>query len=256
MPVIKISCLLVAVAIAGCGSKDTTSNQPSINVLVAASTRNAIEEIAKIYRQNHPFIEFRISSGSSNNLARQILAGAPADIFLSANPGWSETIEQAGRVDQSVDLLTNRLVLIVPTGNPAGIQKPLDLLFEPIERIAIAGKNVPAGIYAEQVLTQYELFESLTRDHKLVRGSDVRITLAYVERGEVDAGIVYATDACISPQVEVVWKFDPQLHEPIVYPAALLRPVSASADAEGFFGFLRSIEAGEIFRKYGFRLAD
>lgn len=244
--------MLIAVVLAGCGSTGSTSDQAPITLLVAASTRNAIEEIVQAYRQANPSTKFRISSGPSNSLAQQIVAGAPADIFLSASPGWAAAVEQAGMAEQTINLLTNKLVMVVPTGNTIGIRSPDDLLLTQVKRIAVAGKNVPAGIYAEQTLARLGLFEKLTQDHKLVRGSDVRVALAYVERGEVDAGIVYATDAQLSTHVECVWEFDQHLHEPIVYPAVFVRQKQASSHAADFFEFLRSTKAANIFQEYGF----
>jgi molybdate transport system substrate-binding protein len=243
--------LLVAV-LAGCSDTERATTRETVTVLAAASTTDAIHQIARRFQQAHPGIRVDVSTGPSNGLAQQILAGAPADVFLSANQKWSDAIAQQGLAGRRVELLTNRMVLIVPQGNPAKVTDPSDLNSAEIQRVAIAGENVPAGIYAQQALQNLNLFESLRRSNKLARGSDVRITLAYVQRGEAEAGIVYATDARISQQAEVVASLDPQTYDRVVYPAVLLQDAAEREAAHRFFQFLQSQEARDIFGQFGF----
>jgi len=250
---ILVSTVTVLTAfLAGCNLSEDRAGQDTVTVLAAASTADALAEIAQLFeRETH--VEVEVSNGSSNGLAQQIIAGAPADVFLSANRQWATAIETEGLVTANVDLLANRMVLIVPKGNPAGIKVPEDLISARVGRVAIAGKNVPAGIYAEQALQNLKLFDHLENSKRLVRGSNVRVTLAYVEHAEADVGIVYATDALIAQDsVEVASQLDPLLYERIVYPAVMLQRASDQSGARRFFKFLRSSEARAIFERHGF----
>jgi molybdate transport system substrate-binding protein len=236
----------------GCGTAQKTDAVPQkVTVLAAASTVDAIEEIATLF-QEQTQIEVVISGGPSNGLAQQILAGAPADVFLSANKKWGDAVTEQGLAGETVDLLTNRMVLIVPRGNPAGIADVGDLTGSKVTHVAIAGEGVPAGIYAEQALRHLKLFDALSDSNKLARGSDVRITLTYVERGEAEAGIVYATDARISDQVAVIAELDPESYDPVVYPAVLLNSAADRPAARRFFQFLQSADAQAVFQRCGF----
>lgn len=236
----------------GCDGAKETATREKVTILAAASTTNAIEAAAQLFENENDSIAVRISTGPSNGLARQIMAGAPADVFLSANKQWADAIVSEGLSDTTIELLTNRMVLIVPQGNPAAITGPNDLTHAKVSRVAVAGENVPAGIYAEQALRRLNLFDSLRESNKLARGSDVRVTLAYVERAEVEAGIVYATDARLSEQVEIVAVLDPRTHEAVVYPLVLLKMATDKPAARQFFEFLQSAAGLAVFEKYGF----
>jgi molybdate transport system substrate-binding protein len=185
-------------------------------------------------------------------LASQILAGAPADLFLSASQQWAEEVEKAGHAADQVRLLTNQLVLVVPQGNPGDVREPNDLLGAKVQHVAIAGEKVPAGIYAEQALRKLDLWQPLAEANKLVHGQDVRSTLSYVERGEAEAGIVYSTDAKIATGVSTVYEFAPSLHDEIVYVLVLLTHGREQPAARAFFEFLQSAEADETYRQFGF----
>lgn len=237
---------------AGCSPGDGGPSGEKVTVLAAASTTNAIQEVAGRFEEAHPGITIEISTGPSNGLAQQILAGAPADVFLSANVKWAERVAEEGLAVEQVDLLRNRMVLIVPRGNPAGVSGPEDLESPRLTRLAIAGENVPAGIYAEQALAHLNLLDRLRTSGKLARGSDVRVTLVYVERGEAEAGVVYATDARISEQVEVVFEFDPDTYDAVIYPVVLLKRAAGRPAARSFFEFLREPGARQVFARHGF----
>jgi molybdate transport system substrate-binding protein len=133
---------------------------------------------------------------------------------------------------------------------------PRDLTGAEVRRVALAGPNVPAGIYARQALQKLRLWDALEKGRRVVSGENVRVTLAYVERGEVEAGIVYSTDARITKQVEQVHAFDPSTHDPIRYPLVLLQRGAGHAGARKFYDYLRSPGAGEVFRKYGFSVLE
>lgn len=219
----------------------------TITVLAAASTTEAMRSVCELFEELHR-TPVRLSTGSSNALAQQILSGAPADIFVSANPKWVEVLDEQGDVVRSKPLLSNRLVLITSRENPAQIQGPECLARNEVQRVALAGPNVPAGRYAEEALRSVGQWSALERDKKVVRGSTVRIALAYVERQEVEAGVVYETDTRNADNVRAVFRFDESDHEPIVYPVALLE----GSKGEAFYRFLDSEAARAVFRDHGF----
>lgn len=211
-------------------------------VLAAASTTDAMNEIGTLFtKQSGHTVQF--SFGSAGALARQIQNGAPADLFLSANEKWMD--ELAGNVEFRVDLLKNRLVLIAPKG----LSVTLDENFA--GRLAVGSmESVPAGMYAKQVLEKKGWLDAL-RPH-LVSCDSVRNVLFFVERGEVDAGIVYSTDAKISDRVTIMSVFPEGLHDPIRYPVAVCRASKHPDSAREFLIFLQSPEAAEVFERYGF----
>ncbi len=220
-------------------------------VLVAASAQEAIAEAAKEFHEDHPG-EIKLSPGPSQALAKQVLEGAPADLFLSASEEWAKAVDKRGLAAKIVPLLGNELVLIVPKGNPAAVTGPDDLLLPRVRHLALAGEKVPAGEYARQALTHLKLYEKLVDAKKIVRGHDVRATLLLVERGEAEAGIVYATDARIAKDVEVVARFAADAHDPIVYPLVLTLEGAKRPHSQAFFDYLQTEAAGKIFAKHGF----
>jgi molybdate transport system substrate-binding protein len=131
------------------------------------------------------------------------------------------------------------------------VQKPEDLASASVKHLALAGEKVPAGIYAGQALAKLDLLEKLT--DKIVRGEDVRTALVYVERGEAEAGIVYATDVAASSQTESVYEFDPETYDEIVYVLVLLKSAGQNGAARKFYDFLASPEAARSFEKFGFQ---
>lgn len=191
----------------------------------------------------------------SGALAHQIVAGAPADIFVSANVEWMDALEEAGRLlpDTRRVLLGNHLVLIVPKDSAAPPQGRdllgwLDALSG--QRIGIGDpETVPAGSYARAALEGLGRWDDIAAH--AVHGESVHTILLWVARGEVAAGFVYATDAALSDDVAVAAPVPATLHPPIVYPAAIM------ADAErpevrAFFAFLTGPQAAAIFRRFGF----
>src|SRR5262249_34811402 len=157
--------------------------------------------------------------------------GAPADLFLSANAKWADEVAKGGQAAESARLLTNQLVIVVPKGNPANVHDPKDLLSDRVKKLALAGEQVPAAMYAEQALTKLDLMKQLVDSGKIVRGQDVRTALSYVERGEAEAGIVYSTDVGVATGIESVYQFDPGLHDDIVYVLVLTKSGATRPEA-------------------------
>ncbi|MGE0431241.1 MAG: molybdate ABC transporter substrate-binding protein [Planctomycetota bacterium] len=238
--------LALMCAFASCGGRPAASSD--VCFLVAASAIDAATDAAQRFeaQTGHHVV---IVPGPTNALAQQIIEGARADVFLPANTAWADEVARRGMAADRCDLLHNDLVLIVPAGNPAAVSAPRDLLDARVHHLALAGDNVPAGIYAGQALRSLQLFDLLAA--RVVRGNDVRATLAWVARGEAEAGVVYATDARSMAGVSVVYTFAADSHDRIVYPLMRIRSESAAADE--FYRYLQSDDAATAFRARGFR---
>jgi molybdate transport system substrate-binding protein len=255
-------------AIAGCsflsptieqGNTPTKASVPNVKqenvqltVSAAASLKEALGEITPLYSKAKSNLAIRNNFGSSGNLQQQIINGAPVDIFISAAAKQMDELQKKDLIvaDTRRDLLSNRLLLIVPVDK--GDAKELkDLTNANIERIAIGDpRSVPVGQYAEQALTKLDLLQEV--QSKLVLGNNVRQVLQFVESGNAQAGIVYATDAKTSTKVKVVQIIDAKLHKPIVYPIAVLQKSSNQESAKSYLEYLSSEPVKTIFEKYGF----
>jgi len=218
-------------------------------VFAAASLADALGAIGKDF-EARTGTRVVLSLGGSNDLARQIRAGAPAEVFVSASAERMDEVQAAGfvRPGDRVDLLSNRLVVVVPAASTAPLATPEDLTS--VRRLALADPQaVPAGIYARQWLEKRGLWDRLRE--RVVPALDVRAALAAVESGNADAGVVYETDARISKRVRVALQV-PEAEAPrIVYPAALLATANGPAP-RAFFEHLRSAEARAVFERLGF----
>jgi len=230
---------------------DATS---SVIIFAAASTAGPLDEIADAFRAETGIDVYANLAGSST-LAQQIIEGAEADIFLSASREWAAPLENRGLVGESRDLVSNRLVIVVPAAADCKINAPEDLLNPRIEHLALGDpQSVPAGVYARQALQTLGLWDRLAG--KVVAADDVRQALTYVETGAAEAGIVYVTDAAASRRVDVAAEIDPALSAPIVYPAVLLRSAAGKPAARRLFRFLQSTPAADILRHHGFTVID
>jgi molybdate transport system substrate-binding protein len=227
----------------------------TVLVFAAASTANAIDEIRARFTQETG-IDTQTSYGSSATLAQQIINGADADVFVSADAKWGDYLKEKGLVAQKHDLLGNRLVIVTPSDSKLDIRKPEDLLAASVEHLAMGDPNaVPAGKYAKQALMKLNLWDSLKS--KVASAEDVRHALAFVETGAAEAGIVYSTDAAISKKVKVAADIPESLTGTIRYPLVLLKHDPDRPAAQAFYKYLASKDAAEIFRKFGFAvLAD
>ena len=185
-------------------------------------------------------------------MQQQIENGAPADVFISAGKKQMDVLQEKGLIlsDTRRNLLTNRLVLIVPI-NSSEVSNFRQLTNAKVKRIAVGEpRSVPAGQYAEQVFINLGILQQIKP--KFVLGNNVRQVLAAVESGNVDAGVVYATDARTSQQVKQVATAAENLHSPIVYPVAVLKNSKNISAAKEYIQFLFSNQARTLFQKYGF----
>lgn len=242
--------LLGAVWLAGCRAP----HRIELTVSVAASLTGTIEQVEADYSRLHPEIVFRNNFGSSGALARQVEQGAPVDLLLSAGAKPVDELVAQGRIhpEEHRVLLTNHLVLIAPAGSSL---TSLDQLASGrVRRIALGQpESVPAGLYAVQTLQAAQL-KAIVQP-KLIEAKDVRQVLAYVESGNVDAGFVYATDARQSARVRVIATIDHRLHDPIVYPIAVIAASPHAAQARAFSQFLFTAQAASVFAQRGFNVA-
>lgn len=228
------------------------SQSSSLLVSAAASLKDVLEEIRLLYQKAAPGVKVTFNFGASGALLQQIEQGAPVDVFISAANRQMDALDQKGQLIPGTrsNLASNRLVLIGPRNSKA-VSNFQSLTRSTVRRIAIGEpRSVPAGQYAEQVLQKLKLLDAVKS--KFVYGNNVRQVLAGVESGNVDAGMVYATDAKISDQVRVVAIADNALHSPIVYPMAALKQSRKPDAARSFLKFLSSQEARRVLRKYGF----
>lgn len=223
-------------------------------VLAAASLQESLTEAADAWAaKGHakPVISFAASSA----LARQVMAGAPADLFLSADEEWMDAVAKAGllRAGTRTTLLGNRLVLIAPASSKVRLTPARGFALARAlgsGRLALADPDaVPAGKYAKAALTHLGVWASVAA--KVAPAENVRAAMALVERGAAPLGIVYATDARASKAVRVVGVFPASSHPPIRYPVALLK-ASRSGDAASFRAFLLSKQGRAIFARHGF----
>jgi molybdate transport system substrate-binding protein len=221
-------------------------------VSAAASLTDALKEIGGSY-QTKTRNKVTLNFGSSAALARQIVEGAPADIFFSAAAEKMDMLEKTRRIDPATrrNLLSNQLVLIVALDYKVAIRSPEDLLRPEIKKVALADPAaVPAGIYAKNYLEGEGLWQRVK--DKIVPVLDVRAALAAVESGNVEAGFVYKTDAVISKKVKVAYEVPIDKGPKIVYPAALVKESSKKTSAREFLQFLSDPAAKRIYKKYGF----
>lgn len=225
----------------------------TITVFAAASLKDALDENVKAYRAASSD-RIVVSYAASSALAKQIEAGAPADLFISADLQWMDYLAQKRLIKTSTrrNLLRNRLVLIAPADSKVSVNIapgfPLARLLGN-GRLAMANPDaVPAGIYGKAALEALGVWKDL--QSKLAAAENVRAALVLVSRGEAPFGIVYRTDAAVDPKVRVVGLFPENTHPPIIYPVA--ETIAAKPATAAFEGWLNKPEAREIFKKYGF----
>ena len=261
--------LLAAVLSLARGAAPPAANAPAggdskgaVVVFAAASLTDPLGEIARAFgaegaqpgKRPGARIPVRTSFAASSVLAKQIEAGAPADVFLSADPDWMDYLEQRKLIQPGTraDLLGNTLVLIAPAGSAVQLTlgPGVDLT------AALAGgrlatgdpDSVPVGRYAQAALTHLGIWDQVAP--RLVRAENVRMALEYIARGEAPLGIVYRTDALAEKRVRLIDTFPPTSHPPIRYPVALT--AGAQPQAAAFEAFLQGDAARQIFVRYGF----
>ncbi|MCD7947902.1 MAG: molybdate ABC transporter substrate-binding protein [Oscillospiraceae bacterium] len=276
--IISVLCAAgMAVSLAACSNNSgTVSPTPSassetespdsaveLHVYAAASMTETLNEIAELYKQVAPDVTLTYTFDSSGTLKTQIEMGADADIFISAAQKQMNQLDitsseevNPDRLDfvlsnTRIDLLQNKVVLVVPDGNAAGITSFEDLGTDKLSLLALGNADVPVGQYAEQILTYMGIWDTLNDAQKITFASDVKEVVSQVAGGSVDAGIVYATDAAPAG-LEVVAYAPEDAHEAVIYPAAVLNTTSNEAAAQEFLTYLTGPEATAVFEAAGF----
>lgn len=223
-----------------------------IRVAAAASLAEAVTEISAAYEKEHGEKATPVFAGS-NVLARQLEEGAPLDVFISADEATMEKVLKAKLVKEPTPLLTNALVVVVPVDSSATVSSAEDLL--KLKRISIGDPAaVPAGVYAKTWLSKAGLWEQV--EPKCVASENVRAALAAVDSGNVDAAIVYKTDAAVAKKAKVAWTVPDDALPPIIYPVAVCTGTKHEEEATRFAAFLKSEKATAIFKARGFGIAE
>ena len=247
----KVSIVLSGLVLAGL-SLDGLASQRVV-VFAAASMTNALAEIELAFEAatGHELV---VSLAGSSALARQIQQGAPADVFVSANPDWMDVLERDGLLEPGTrfDLLNNRIVLIAhgAEASPVTLGPDLDIVaMLKGGRLAMAlVEAVPAGIYGKAALEHFGLWAVV--QPSVAQADNVRAALALVARGEAPYGVVYATDAVAEERVSVVATFPENAHPAIVYPASVIAGRQSPA-VQAFIDYLRGAEAQAVFERQG-----
>ncbi|WP_042471421.1 molybdate ABC transporter substrate-binding protein [Bacillus ndiopicus] len=248
----SLAILFLSILLVGCNSQTSSSATTELTISAAASLQDALEELKVTYIAEHPTINITYNFAGSGALQQQILQGAPVDLFFSAAENKFYELVNEGLIDpqQGVNLLANELVLVVPTSNTKNIQSFEDL--KNAEKIALGTPdNVPAGQYGMETLQNIGLWSAI--ENKIAYTKDVRQVLTYTETENVDAGLVYKTDALISDKVKIVATAASDTHTPIIYPVGILKDSEQATAATDFYQFLQSDTAMNIFEKYGFK---
>lgn len=252
--------------LSACSNDDVEDNDTSMTdnpatgevellVSAAASLTDVMEEIEDAYKVDNPNTEIVFTFGPSGGLQSQIEEGAPVDVFLSAAEKQMDALEEQDLIlkDTRKTILVNKVVLIRPKDSELEINKFNDILNPDIEKIAIGDpSNVPVGQYSEEIFNNLDMMNLL--QPKLIYANDVRTVLTWVEIGEVDAGLVYATDAYTSDKVNIVDEAPQESHKEVTYPVAVVESSKEIEASKSFVDFLSTDIAKELFEKYGFSM--
>ena len=220
-----------------------------------------MEQIKKIYEEEHKDIEIVYTFDSSGTLKKQIEQGANADIFISAALKQMNALDKTKTKDAKVvidestrfNLLENKVVLAVPSDNKANVQKFEDLTNEKIEKIALGNSDVPVGQYSEELLKNLKIWDKI--QPRVTFGTNVKEVTTWVKEGVANCGIVYATDAYSAGLKVVDTAKEGMIKTPVIYPAAVLKDSKNANESKEFLKFLKNDKCKAIFEKVGFALA-
>lgn len=261
--------LLVAVlgmtSLIGCTPKENAGQETSgeesskdeVELLVsaAASLTDVLEELKTIYKEKSPETTLNFTFSGSGALQAQIEEGAPVDVFMSAAQKQMDALEQGGHIkkDTRKTLLVNKVVLITPKDSDLGIVSFDDIAKEEIKKIGVGDPaSVPVGQYSEEIFNNLGIKDSI--NEKLVLAPDVRTVLNWVETGDVDLGLVYATDVMTTDKINIVSEAPEESHKEVSYPVAVIKDSKHIEASKAFLDFLSTDEAKGIFEKYGFTI--
>lgn len=260
----KLLALIMTMAMmimaAGCGDsepgKPAANSEPvELHIAAAASLTDVMKELAADYEKDNPNVKLVFNFGSSGALQQAIENGGQTDIFFSAAQKQMDALEKAGSLADSTrtDLLVNEVVLIEPKEGGKNLTSFNDLTRDDVQHVALGEpKGVPVGQYTEEILTKLGILDAVKA--KAVYGSDVRQVLSWVESGDADCGVVYATDAAVSDKVKVDCKAPADSHKPVIYPAAIIKDTKNMDEARKFMQFVTDDKVKPVFEKYGFEV--
>ncbi len=237
----------------GCGK---TKEKTELTVLAAASLTDVCNELKTIYESENPNITVNISYGGSGALQAQIEEGAPADVFISAATKQMTALDEGGLMDSAsiVQLLENKVVLIVPSKSDIGVTSFEDAATDKVKMIGLGEPgSVPVGQYSEEIFESLGILDAVKA--KANYGSDVRTVLSWVETSAVDCGVVYATDAYTSKDVKIICEAPEGSCKKVIYPAGIVAASEKKEDAAAWIAFLQSDESMKLFEEYGFSKA-
>ncbi|AMG39315.1 molybdate ABC transporter substrate-binding protein [Achromobacter xylosoxidans] len=244
---------ILAVSLALAAVWGPSAHAGDLVVSAAASLTNAFKDVAQAYEKEHAGTKVILNFGASDVLLQQIVKGAPADVFASADQKAMDKAveEKAVKPESRVDFAANQIVLIVPTDSKANITALKDLTRDDVKRIAYGNPaSVPVGRYTQGALQAAGLWDAVQA--KSVLAQNVRQSLDYVSRGEVDAGFVFATDAAVMPdKVKVAVRVPSRT--PVTYPIAVTARDTAAKEAKSFVAYVMSPAGQEILSRYGFQ---
>jgi len=225
-------------------------------VLAASSLTDVMTEIAGAYKQAAPEVEITFVFDSSGTLQSQIEAGATADVFVSAAQRQMDALEEGGLIkkESRKDLLVNKVVLILPAASALALSSFEDVAGDLVKMIAIGDESVPVGQYTQQIYEYLGTWDAIKAKANL--GQNVRAVLSWVASGDVDCGIVYATDAATTDGVKVAAQAPEGSHEPVVYPAAVVESTRNAEAAQAFLDYLSGDTARSLFIAAGFTMAE
>lgn len=228
-----------------------------INVFAAASLTDSLEEIKNLYEKENENIKIILNFASSGALQKQIQQGAPADIFFSASIGKMDKVVETGEINREdiIHVLKNSIVVICPDELKDKPESLSDLEKSKFLKVSIAApESAPAGRYAMESLENSNVYENIK--DKIVYGKNVRQTLMYVETGEVEAGIVYSSDAVVMKNGYIAFEVPDNMHSEIIYPSAVLKESNNRIEAQNLLNYINDEKSLNIFVKNGFKVVE
>lgn len=250
---------LLLTLFSGCSSNESSKNsnentfkETTITIAAAASLKNCMDEkLIPMFNEKYPNVKVQATYDSSGKLKTQIEEGAEIDVFMSAATKQMNELNKEELIedDSIVDLLENKIVLIVPKGNIKEIKSFDDIL--KCDKIAIGDpESVPAGQYAKELFENLKIWDEVSSKASL--GTNVTEVLNWVAEGSADSGIVYSTDAASNDKVEIVIEAPEGIVSKVIYPVGIIKASKNKEEAKNFTDFLQSNEAMKVFESYGF----
>lgn len=260
MAIIALIGLALTIILIGCSTdlindeNEEKAKKTELIIAAAASLKDVTADIENVYEEKNKNIDLVFTYGGSGSLQQQIEQGSPTDVFISAGSKQMDALDDKSLLLDGTkeDLLTNKVVLITPK-DKTDLKSFEDLNSDKVSQIGFGEpRTVPVGEYTEEVLSSLGVLDSIRNSGKVVYAKDVKEVLTWVETGNINAGVVYETDAKISDSVNIVCEAPEGSHKEILYSVAVIKDSKNINEAQEFLSFLNSDEAKTIFKEYGF----